>query len=35
MPRWRVMQLRPNTALMTDAYYSALRAPCGAAKREL
>jgi hypothetical protein len=27
-------QLRPNTALLTDAYHSALRTPCSAAKRE-
>jgi len=24
----------PNSALLTDAYYSALRTPCSAAKRE-
>ena len=26
--------LPPNTAFLTDACYSALRTPCGAAKRE-
>ena len=26
--------LASNSALLTDAYYSALRTPCGAAKRE-
>jgi hypothetical protein len=29
-----VCWLRSNTALLTDAYHSALRTSCGAAKRE-
>jgi hypothetical protein len=29
-----VVHLPSNTALLTDAFHSALRAACGAAKRE-
>jgi hypothetical protein len=27
-------KMQPNSALLTDTYFSPLRAPCGAAKRE-
>jgi hypothetical protein len=34
VPLALIVLLPSNSALLTDAYHSALRTPCGAAKRE-